>query len=458
MDPTVLSQWQFGITTVYHFLFAPLTIGLSLLVAIMETIYVITGNVIYRQLTKFWGKLFLINFAVGVVTGLVLEFQFGMNWANYSRFVGDIFGAPLAIEALLAFFLESVFIGVWLFGWDKLPKGLHAGAMWLIAFGATISAFWILTANSWMQSPVGYAVVDGRAQMVDFGALIFNPYLWLQFPHTVFSAYTTAAFFMIGVSAFQLLRKPEQKHFTYSFIIASIFGTTAVFLVALVGHSQGQRMVQVQPMKMAAAEALWESEDPASFSLFTIGDEARQEDVFAIRIPRLLSLLSYNRLDGEVKGIRNLQAEYEELYGPGDYVPSVITTYWSFRIMVGAGMAMLFLGAYALWNIMRHKPLHQVKFFSLFIPAMLLPFMANTSGWILTEIGRQPWVVVGLMKTENAASPNVTSGMVITSLVSLTLVYAGVIAANLYLMNKYARKDPAQIEMEIPMEEIGEEE
>ncbi len=439
MDPVLLSRWQFGITTVYHFFFVPLTIGLSLLVAIMETIYVTSGNEVYKRMTRFWGKLFLINFAVGVVTGLVLEFQFGMNWADYSRFVGDVFGAPLAIESLLAFFLESIFLGVWLFGWDKISKGWHAVSAWLVAIGATVSAFWILTANSFMQQPVGYAIENGRAVMQDFGALITNPYVWLQFPHTVFSAFTTAGFFMMGISAYHLLHKPEDEHYTRSFIIGNLTAIIAAFLVILVGHSQAQRMVRVQPMKMAAAEALWESENPASLSLFTIGNEREREDVFAIRIPRLLSLLAYNRLTGEVKGINDLQQQYVQQYGPGDYVPSVITAYWSFRIMVGLGFLMLLMAAYAIWMVMRHKPLHKIPLFWWFIPAILLPYMANTTGWLLTETGRQPWAVYGLMLTANGVSPTVSPGLVITSLVGFTLIYALLIFVDVYLLAKYGR-------------------
>ncbi len=439
MDPVLLSRWQFGITTVYHFFFVPLTIGLSLLVAIMETMYVSSGNEVYKRMTRFWGKLFLINFAVGVVTGLVLEFQFGMNWADYSRFVGDVFGAPLAIEGLLAFFLESIFLGVWLFGWDRISKGLHAAAAWLVAAGATISAFWILTANSFMQQPVGYAIVNGRATMQDFGALITNPYLWLQFPHTVFAAFTTAGFFMMGFSAYHLLRKPDDEHYQKSFIIGNLTGIIAVFLVILVGHSQAQRMVRVQPMKMAAAEALWESQNPASLSLFTIGNEAERKDVFAIRIPRLLSLLAYNRLTGEVQGINNLQKAYVQKYGPGDYIPSVITAYWSFRIMIGAGFLMLLMAAYSIWMAMRHKPLHKIRFFWWFIPAILLPYAANTTGWLLTETGRQPWVVYGVMLTDQANSPSVTSGMILTSLIGFTLIYALLIFVDVYLIVKYGK-------------------
>ncbi len=272
-----LSRWQFALTTIYHFFFVPLTLGLSVLVAILETIYLQTNNEIYKQMTTFWGKLFAINFAMGVVTGLVQEFQFGMNWAEYSRFVGDIFGAPLAIEALLAFFLESTFLGIWLFGWDKLPKKIHALAIWLVATGSILSAFWILVANSFMQAPQGFVIENGRMVMVNFGALLSNPNLWVQFPHTIFSGFTTAAVFMAGISAYHLYRRKNEDFFIKSFRLAVLFGFISAFLVVLAGHSQGQLMVKTQPMKMAAAEALWETENPASFSLFTIVDEKNQK-------------------------------------------------------------------------------------------------------------------------------------------------------------------------------------
>ncbi|HEX2978863.1 MAG TPA: cytochrome ubiquinol oxidase subunit I [Anaerolineaceae bacterium] len=442
MNVLNLSQWQFAITAVYHFFFVPLTLGLSVLVALMETIYARTGQVVYKDMAKFWGKLFLINFAMGVVTGIVMEFQFGMNWSEYSRFIGDIFGAPLAIEALLAFFLESVFLGVWVFGWDRLPKGLHAAAIWLVAIGANISALWILAANSFMQEPVGYALENGRAVMTDFFALLANPHLWVQFPHTVFSGFTTGAFFVLGISAYHLLRKQNVDVFRRSFQVAAVFGTIAIFLVILAGHSQAQQMVRAQPMKMASAEALWESEDPASFSLITIGNEAERRDVFAIRLPRLLSLLAYNRLDGEVKGINNLQAEYEQTYGPGNYAPPIAVSYWTFRFMVGSGMLMLLIAAYALFNIMRKTPWEKVRFLKWIPFAIALPYVANTTGWLLTELGRQPWIVFGLMKTADAVSPTLTTGMVLTTAVVFTLVYALLMGADVYLLAKFAKAGP----------------
>jgi cytochrome bd ubiquinol oxidase subunit I len=439
MNPTTLSQTQFAATSVYHFFFVPLTLGMSVLVAIFETIYVRTGRDTYKQMAKFWGKLFLINFAMGVVTGIVQEFQFGMNWSAYSRFVGDIFGVPLAIEALLAFFLESTFLGLWIFGWDKLSKGLHLTTIWLVAIGSNLSALWILIANSFMQEPVGYAIQNGRAVMTDFGALLANPNVWVQFPHTVLSGFTTGAFFVMGISAYHMLRKKQPEIFQRSFQISAIVGIISIILVILGGHSQAQHMVQTQPMKMAASEALWESQDPASMSLITIGNEPQLKDVFAIRIPGLLSLLAYNRLTGEVMGIKDLQTQYQKTYGPGNYIPPVAVSYWTFRLMVGSGFLMFFIVAYALLQIMRHKPLEQFKLFKYFPLVIALPYLANTCGWLMTELGRQPWVVYGLMKTSDAVSPILSTGMVLASLIGFVLIYGVLMVADVYLLVKNAK-------------------
>jgi cytochrome d ubiquinol oxidase subunit I len=439
MDPLLLARLQFAVTTIYHFFFVPLTLGLSVLVAVMETIYVRTGQEVYKRMAKFWGKLFLINFAMGVVTGIVQEFQFGMNWSEYSRFVGDIFGAPLAIEALLAFFLESTFLGIWIFGWERLSKGLHAAAIWMVAIGANISALWILIANSFMQQPVGYAVQNGRAEMTDFLALIFNPNVWVQFPHTVLAGFTTAAFFVMGISAYHLRRNQHTDLFRRSFQMAAIIGMIAIVLVILGGHDQAQHMVETQPMKMAAAEALYETEDPASFSLLTIGDLTQRREVFSIRLPAMLSMLAYNQLYGQVQGINNLQAEYQERYGPGDYIPPVAVVYWTFRIMVGAGFLMLVLAAYALFLVMGEAFDQRQVALTAFVWAIGLPYLANSAGWIMTEIGRAPWVVFGLMKIENAVSPTVSIGMLAASLLGFTLVYGLLMAADVFLLAKFAR-------------------
>ncbi|HWQ05401.1 MAG TPA: cytochrome ubiquinol oxidase subunit I [Longilinea sp.] len=449
MNVLTLSQIQFAVTTIYHFFFVPLTLGLSVLVAVMETMYVRTNNENYKRMTKFWGKLFLINFAMGVVTGIVQEFQFGMNWSEYSRFVGDIFGAPLAIEALLAFFLESTFLGFWIFSWERVSKKLHLAAIWLVSFGSVISALWILIANSFMQQPVGYAIENGRAVMTSFGALLENSNVWVQFPHVIFSGFTTAAFFVMGISAYHMLRKKDEALFRRSFQIAAVFGSLAVLLVVLVGHSQAQHMVQTQPMKMAAAEALWEDADPASLSLFTIVDQEKKESIVDFRIPKVLSLLSYNRLDGKVLGINSLQAEFEQKYGAGNYTPTIFINYWSFRVMVGVGFLMLAIVAYALFNVLKNKPAEKFKFLALFPFFIALPYFSNSTGWILTEMGRQPWVVYGLLKTENAFSPNLTAGMVLTSLIGFTLVYGLLLIADVYLLAKYAKAGPE------PAVEIG---
>jgi cytochrome bd ubiquinol oxidase subunit I len=444
MLPLTLARLQFAITTVYHFFFVPLTLGLSILVAIMETNYVRTGDERWRRMTKFWGKLFLINFAMGVVTGIVQEFQFGMNWSEYSRYVGDIFGAPLAIEALLAFFLESTFLGIWIFGWDRLSKRLHAGVMWLVAIGSNLSALWILIANSWMQNPVGYTIVNGRAVMTDFGALVTNPHVWLQWPHVFFSGLATAGFFVLGIAAYRLWRRDrDSEAFQKSFRLAAVVAIIGAVMVGLIGHQQAQYMVRTQPMKMAAAEALYNSEDPAGLSLLTITKPGTQDLLVDIRIPGMLSLLSYNRLTGEVKGINQLQAQYEAQYGAGNYVPIVPITYWSFRVMVGAGVLMIVLAAWALILVLRKR--FTPGFFLRWLPlAIALPYLANSAGWLLTELGRQPWIVVGLMKTEQGVSVAVSSTEVALSFVAYTLVYAALIVANVYLLAKYAKADTAE--------------
>jgi cytochrome bd ubiquinol oxidase subunit I len=442
MDSVVLAQWQFAATSIYHFFFVPLTLGLSVLVAIMETFYVRTGNMLYKQMTKFWGKLFLINFAMGVVTGIVMEFQFGMNWSEYSRFVGDIFGAPLALEALLAFFLESTFLGVWIFGWEKLSRKVHLLAIWLVAIGSNISALWILIANSFMQEPVGFEIVNGRAIMTDFSALLTNPNVWVEFPHTIFSGFSTAAMFVFGISAYHLLRNKDSEFFKKSLSMSTIYGFISILLVIFVGHSQAQHMVATQPMKMAAAEALWESENSASFSLFTIVDENDKEDVISIRIPYALSFLAYDRFEGEVKGINELQKSFEAKYGPGNYIPPITLSYWTFRIMVGAGFLMLFIFGLYLYLLWRKKPIEKGWFFKLMPFAIALPYLANTTGWILTEIGRQPWVVYGLMKIEDAVSPSVSAGMVLTTLIGFVLLYGVLMFADVYLLAKFAKAGP----------------
>ena len=440
MDPLMLARWQFGITTVYHFFFVPLTLGLVWVVAILETVWYATGNEVWKRLAKFWGKLFLINFAMGVVTGIVQEFQFGMNWSEYSRFVGDVFGAPLAIEALLAFFLESTFLGLWIFGWDRLSKKAHLACIWLVAIGANVSALWILIANSFMQHPVGYSLRHGRAEMESFWDLVTNPHVFVQFPHVITAAMATAAFFVLGISAWHLARAKDEENrgaFRRSFRFGAVYALASTVAVMVVGHGQAQYMVTIQPMKMAAAEALWETQDPAPMSLFTWGDEPQRRDLFALKVPGLLSFLAYNRFSGRVEGVKDLEAEYEARYGPGDYVPPVMWTYWLFRVMVGAGVLMLFLSAWALWAMFRESFVRSPWLLALLVPAIGLPYVANTAGWIFTEIGRVPWIVFGLMKIDQGVSPSVTAGEVLFSVVVFTLLYGALMAADLYLLAKF---------------------
>jgi len=446
MDILFLSRLQFAVTTIYHFFFVPLTLGLSILVATMETLYVYTGNDIYRKMTKFWGKLFIINFIMGVVTGLVQEFQFGMNWSEYSRFVGDIFGVPLAIEALLAFFLESTFLGLWIFGWNRLSKGLHLATIWLVAIAANVSAFWILVANSFMQQPVGYAIENGRAVMTDFFAVMLNPNIWTQFPHVLSSGFTTAAFFILGISAYHLVRQsPHKDLFRRSFQIAAIIGLLGVVGVIMSGHGQAQHMVESQPMKMASAEAHWETEDPASMTLFTIGIASQGSDAFAVKLPGLLSLLACDNFDCEVQGINNLQQQYEQEFGPGDYVPPVPITYWSFRIMVGIGFLMVVLILYALLLVMGEQLENNPRFLRFFPFLIVLPYLANTTGWILTEVGRFPWIVYELMPLVDGVSITVSIAAVLTSLILFTLIYGALMVADIFLLSKYAREKSPEL-------------
>ncbi len=448
MDVLTLSRWQFAITTVYHFFFVPITLGLSIAVAIMQTAYYRTGNESYKKMTKFWGKLFLINFAIGVVTGIVQEFQFGMNWSQYSRFMGDIFGAPLAIEALLAFFMESTFLGIWIFGWDKLPKKIHLASIWLVAIGSNLSAIWILTANSFMQQPVGYALKNGRAEMTDFFALIANENLWYQFPHVFFGAIATAGFLILSISAYQIIKKQKHDVFIKSFKFGALYAFIGSVLVILAGHTQAQHIVKAQPMKMAAAEALWNTENPAAFSLFTIGNEKERKDVFAIKIPGLLSFLAYNKFEGAVQGINQLQKADEAKFGPGDYIPPVAIAYWTFRTMVGAGSLMLLISGFALYRSYKNKFDFKPWVYKTIFWSMLLPFIANTTGWLFTEIARQPWTVYGVFKTADSVSNTVSAGEVLFSMISYTLLYAVLMIVMIKLFIKYADRNVDEIESE----------
>ncbi|NTW12204.1 MAG: cytochrome ubiquinol oxidase subunit I [Anaerolineales bacterium] len=448
MDPITLSRWQFGLTTVYHFLFVPLTLGLGWFVAYMQTRYYQTRDEEYRKMAKFWGKLFLINFAIGVVTGIVQEFQFGMNWSEYSRYVGDIFGAPLAIEALLAFFLESTFLGVWIFGEGRVPEKVHLASIWLVAIGSNLSALWILLANGWMQHPVGYVIneANGRAELVDFFALIGNPKGWMFFWHTISSGLATAAFLIIGVSAYHIIRKQNVEMFKKSFQMAALVGIVTSLSLFLAGHTMGQYMYETQPMKFASVEAHWETSAPAEFSIITIGDLTGKREVWSFRtdqigIPGVLSFLACNNFDCEVLGTNEIQRQYEATYGPADYIPLMVVTYWTFRFMMTIGFFMIAVTAFFMYLSLTGK-LEKSKWLK-WMPAMIaLPYIANMSGWILTEMGRQPWIVQGLLKVEDAVSPNLTTLDLLISLIGFTAVYGSLAFAMVYLMRKYAKAGP----------------
>ncbi|WP_238917634.1 cytochrome ubiquinol oxidase subunit I [Clostridium sp. YIM B02555] len=445
MDNVInFARWQFAITTVYHFFFVPLTIGLGFYLAIMETFYVKTGNEKYKKMVKYWGKLFLINFAMGVVTGLVQEFQFGMNWSNYSRYVGDIFGVPLAIEALLAFFLESTFLGIWVFGWEKVSKKIHLLSIWIVSIATMISAFWILTANSFMHEPVGYTLNNGRAEMTSFTDLITNPHLWVQFPHTIFAALCTGAFFILGISAYHVIKKNNTEWVKSSLKMGIIMALVSSFLVALMGDLQGKYLVKNLPMKMAAAEALWETKDPAPLAVVAIADEENKKNTFEISVPKLLSFMSYNSFTGEVKGLNDIQAEYEKKYGPGNYIPQVNLSFYSFRLMVGAGMLMILIGLLGLYFYKKGTIYNKKTLLKLMLLSIALPYLANSSGWILTEVSRAPWIVFGLLKIENAVSPTVSLSYVVTSLVSFALVYTVLAIIDVTLMVKFAKVMPEE--------------
>jgi cytochrome bd ubiquinol oxidase subunit I len=445
VDPLILARWQFGATTLYHFIFVPLTIGLAPLVAIMQTAYLRTRNQDYRRMARLFGTLFLVNFAMGVATGLVQEFQFGMNWSSYSRFVGDVFGAPLAMEGLLAFFLESTFLGLWIFGEGRLPEKLHAATIWVVALGSALSALFILVANSWMQHPVGYAIdpTTHRAAMHDFWAVLLNPVLLVTFPHTMFGAYLTGGLFVLGVSGYHLLRRNEVQLFGRAARIALIWSFVSAMLVAFSGHAQAQVMTAVQPMKMAAAEALYHGQKGAPFSLFAIGTPDGKHLVFDPTLPHLLSVLATNTWDGEVLGIDDLQASYQQRYGPGDYTPIIPVTYWSFRLMVGADFLLLAFMAVGLWLLYRRRFDTTGWFHRAAMVAVFVPFLANWAGWIFTEMGRQPWVVFGLQKTAQGVSPAVGAASVATSLVVFTVVYGLLAVVDGYLLLLVTRRGPA---------------
>ena len=464
MDVLGIARWQFGITTVYHFLMVPLTIGLSILVAVMQTAWFRTNNPKYLAMTKFWGKLLLINFAMGVVTGLVQEFQFGMNWSAYSRFVGDVFGAPLAMEGLVAFFVESTFLGLWIFGWDRLPRGVHLACVWAFSLASTASAYAILAANSWMQHPVGVAMVDGRPRLTSIGAVLTNPTLMAALPHTIAGCFAVAATFLVGISAWRIARKDDGHRGMWraSLKLGAWVGVVAFAALSISGDTQGKLMFQQQPMKMAAAEALCHTEQPAGFSILAIGDVSNPncESVKTLDVPYVLSFLATGDFTSKFKGVQNLIPQYQAKYGttypngqPIDYVPDLPVTYWGFRLMIGFGAIAALAALGALWLTKKGRFPKGSWFPRAALLAIATPYLANSFGWIFTEMGRQPFVVApnptgvdGVwMFTMQAVSPGVTVGEALTSVIALTAVYAVLAVVEVYLMVRYVRSDVPEV-------------
>lgn len=429
MHALEIARWQFAIVTVYHFLFVPITIGMSFLVAGLQTAWHRTNNLKYLRATKFFGKLFLINFAIGVVTGIVQEFQFGMNWSSYSRFVGDIFGAPLAMEGLLAFFLESTFLGLWIFGWDRLPKKLHLATIWVAATGTILSAYFILAANAWMQHPVGYILnaTKGRAELTNIFTVLTQKTALVTFFHTIPSAAFTGAAFIAGISAWLIIKKKDVEMSRSTLKLGLVTMLISFILVGASGDLTARVMTTQQPMKMAAAEALYITTESAPFSLLTIGSLDGSHSVFQIDIPSLLSFLSTGNFQGVVEGVNDLQAKYETQFGPGNYKPNIPLAYWSFRLMIGFGLIGALFALLALWQMRKGGTPHGKWFAPAMISLPFLPLLANSLGWIFTETARQPWAVFGLIKTSDGVSTVVTSGAVLFTLIAFTLLY-GVLA------------------------------
>ncbi len=437
-----LARWQFATTSIYHFLFVPVTIGLAFLVALLQTAWYRNGKPEYKRLTRFFGTLLLINVAVGVVTGLVQEFEFGMNWSSYSRFVGDVFGGPLAMEGLAAFFLESTFLGLWIFGWDRLPKRIHLACIWLVAIGSMLSALFILAANSWMQHPVGYVLNShGRPELNSVSALFTNPtFLW-GYVHVILASLITGSLVMLAVSAWYLRKQREVEAFRVTARLSVLVLLPVIVLQLFVGNELGLIETKYQPAKIAAAEAQWENCQPCSFSVFQIGGGRNDETpTQVIEIPHLLSVLATGTWNGAVVGLNQLQKEGEKKYGPGNYVPNVFIQYWSMRIMAYLGSLILLLGLWGGWLIHRGRLERSKWFLRVSLVAVVAPFLMNTAGWLLTESGRQPWIVQGLMKTINANSPSVSSTEIWISLVAFVLIYIALGAADLMLMLRYSRK------------------
>lgn len=499
-DVVLLSRWQFGLTAMYHFLFVPLTIGLAMLLAIMESVYVMTGRTIWRDMTKFWGLLFGINFAMGVATGITMEFQFGTNWAYFSHFVGDIFGAPLAIEGLMAFFLEATFVGLFFFGWDRLSKVQHLVVTWLVALGTNFSALWILIANGWMQNPVGaeFNIDTMRMELTSFVEVFFNPVAQAKFVHTVSAAYVTGAMFVLSISAFYLLKGRNIAFAKRSMTVAASFGLASALSVVVLGDESGYLTTLHQRMKLAAMEAMWETESPpASFTLFGIPDMEQQTTHYAVKIPWVFGMIATRSFDEEVPGIRDLVREadgrmregilgYEALQrlradrsdsvardvvekykdrigyalllkrytdnladatdeqiqqAARDLVPNVFRLFFAFRIMVGCGFFFIALFAYAFYLSARHRLDRYRWFLWTVLLSLPLPWIAAELGWFVAEYGRQPWIIEHILPTFLGVS-SVSVGQVWLSLGGFVLFYSALLVVDIFLLLKYIRIGP----------------
>ena len=498
-----LSRLQFAMTAMYHFIFVPLTLGLAFLLAIMESVYVMTGKQVYQDMVKFWGKLFGINFALGVTTGLTMEFQFGTNWAYYSHYVGDIFGAPLAIEGLMAFFLESTFIGLFFFGWDRLSRLQHLTVTWLVALGSNLSALWILIANGWMQNPVGaeFNFETMRMELTDFGALLFNPVAQVKFVHTVAAGYVTGSIFVLAISSYYLLKKRDQGFARRSFAIASAFGLASILSVIVLGDESGYEIGDVQKTKLAAIEAEWDTHSaPAGFTLFGLPNQQEQRTDYAVKIPYVLGLIATRSLDEEVKGIKDLLIEHEarirtgmsayallerlrggdksaetiaafnevkndlgyglllKKYTPNvvdaseaqirqaalDTIPNVFSLFWTFRIMVACGFLMLALFACAFWASAKKNEESKPWLLKWALWSLPLPWIAAQTGWYVAEHGRQPWSIGEVLPTHLSAS-SLSTGDIWGSLTALIAFYSLLLVVEMYLMIKFARLGPSSL-------------
>jgi cytochrome d ubiquinol oxidase subunit I len=439
-----LARIQFATTSLYHFLFVPLTLGLGPLVAVMQTLWYRTKDERWLRLTHFFGALFLINFAIGVATGLVQEFEFGMNWSVYSRFVGDVFGAPLAIEGLAAFMLEATFLGLWIFGWGKLSPRVHLATLWIAVLGTWLSGYFILVANSWMQQPVGYKIVDGEAHLTSVWALLSNGFALRAYVHTMLAGLIFGSIVMLGVCCWQFLRGRHVELFRKAAMLALIVAVPVTLLQLVVGNRFGAAVTNAQAMKIAASEAQWNTCQPCGFSLFQIGGFTKEDPTpsFSITVPRLLSYMATGSFDGQVDGLNQLQADAESRFDPGNYMPNVRVVYWSMRVMAYAGMLMFLVAAVGAWLYRRRKLETAGWFLWTAVGAIALPYIAASAGWILTEMGRQPWIVQDLLLTSEANSPNVSTTWLGISLGVFVALYVMLLAADVWLMRRYATVDP----------------